>query len=121
MRDAAKAFPNNDHVQVLYAESLMDLSPWDYWEAGGGTPKGRNADMVDALERVRTQSDASRRGALPHPRGGSQPSRQGVPAARCWRSKCRAPATWCTCRRIYYRVGLYKDALQSQRRYDGGR
>jgi hypothetical protein len=52
MRDAAKAFPNNDHVQVLYAESLMDLSPWDYWEAGGGTPKGRNADMVDALERV---------------------------------------------------------------------
>ena len=39
---------------ALYAEALMDLSPWDYWEAGGATPKGRTAEIVAALEEVLT-------------------------------------------------------------------
>jgi hypothetical protein len=52
MTDAARAFPNDDTVQVLFAESLMDLAPWDYWEAAGTRPKGRTAELVDALERV---------------------------------------------------------------------
>ena len=28
----------------------MDLSPWDYWEAGGAKPKGRAAELLAALE-----------------------------------------------------------------------
>jgi hypothetical protein len=42
MAEAARAFPTHDSIQVLYAEALMDLSPWDYWQAGGTQPKGRS-------------------------------------------------------------------------------
>ena len=31
--------PDDDNVQALFAESLMDLSPWAYWEADAKTPK----------------------------------------------------------------------------------
>jgi tetratricopeptide (TPR) repeat protein len=52
MDQVAARFPADDHIAVLHAESLMDLSPWDYWEADGTTPKGRTADVVATLERV---------------------------------------------------------------------
>src|SRR5262249_15661972 len=42
---------DND-VQASYAESVMDLSPWDYWEQNGSRPKGKTADIVAALEKV---------------------------------------------------------------------
>lgn len=52
MGHAAARFPNDQDIQVLYAESLMDLQPWDYWQDGGKTPKGRAADIVGTLEKV---------------------------------------------------------------------
>ncbi|KFI07870.1 hypothetical protein [Massilia sp. BSC265] len=52
MAEAARSFSNKETIQVLYAEALMDLSPWDYWQAGGTQPKNRTADLVAALERV---------------------------------------------------------------------
>ena len=55
MAVVAARFPDDDTLQVLYAEALMDLSPWDYWEADGTLPKGRSADMLAALERVLTR------------------------------------------------------------------
>ena len=41
-------------VTVLAAEALMDLQPWDYWESGGFTPKGRTAihDAIDGAFKV---------------------------------------------------------------------
>lgn len=116
MRDAAKAFPNNDHVQVLYAESLMDLSPWDYWEAGGGTPKGRNADMVDALERV-LERNPTHPGAAHyyiHAVEASSHPGKALPAARVLAQQVPGAGHMVHMpSHIYYRVGLYKDALQS--------
>jgi tetratricopeptide (TPR) repeat protein len=52
MDQVAARFPADDHIAVLHAESLMNLSPWDYWQADGATPKGRTADVVATLERV---------------------------------------------------------------------
>ena len=52
MGKVAASFPNDDQVQVLFADSLMNLQPWDYWEADRKTPKGRTAEQVAALERV---------------------------------------------------------------------
>jgi tetratricopeptide (TPR) repeat protein len=52
MAEAAERFPENDHLQVLAAEALMDLAPWDYWADGGRTPKGRTAEALAFLERV---------------------------------------------------------------------
>lgn len=45
-------FPDNPHVALLTADALMNLSPWDYWEEGGKTPKGRSGRMVELIEGV---------------------------------------------------------------------
>lgn len=116
MADAARAFPNNDTVQVLFAESLMDLSPWNYWEAGGARPKGRTAEMVAALERV-LERHPSHPGAAHyyiHAVEASTHPDRALPAARVLARQIpgaghivHMPS------HIYYRVGMYKDALQS--------
>lgn len=38
-------------VTVLYAESMMNLQPWDFWTPEG-EPKGRTTEIVSVLERV---------------------------------------------------------------------
>lgn len=45
-------FPDDPHIALLTADALMNLSPWDYWENGGKTPKGRTARMVELIEGV---------------------------------------------------------------------
>lgn len=42
-------FPNDPDVATLYAESLMDLQPWDLW-THEGAPKGRTEEIVALLE-----------------------------------------------------------------------
>lgn len=116
MTDAARQFPNEDTVQVLFAESLMDLSPWDYWEAGGASPKGRTQELVDALERV-LERNPSHPGAIHyyiHAMEASTHPEKALPHARQLAKQIpgaghivHMPS------HIYYRVGLYKDALQS--------
>ncbi len=116
MADAARAFPNDDTVQVLYAEALMDLSPWDYWEAGGSNPKNRTADLVAALERV-LERNPSHPGAAHyyiHAMEASTHPDKALPAARVLAGQIpgaghivHMPS------HIYYRIGLYKEALDS--------
>lgn len=52
MGQLAAGHEADDTIQVLFAEALMDLQPWDYWQADKATPKGRTAEQVAALERV---------------------------------------------------------------------
>ncbi|MGH8582015.1 MAG: hypothetical protein ACREWG_04345 [Gammaproteobacteria bacterium] len=52
MGQVAARFPDDLNIAVLYAEALMDLSPWDYWETGGRRPKGRTQDILKVLEAV---------------------------------------------------------------------
>jgi tetratricopeptide (TPR) repeat protein len=35
MRKVVERFPDHDHAATLLAESLMDLSPWSYWDDNG--------------------------------------------------------------------------------------
>ncbi len=44
-------FPGDDDAATLYAESLMDLSPWSYWKADGN-PAEFTARILTELERV---------------------------------------------------------------------
>ena len=44
-------FPSDPEVATLFAESLMNLQAWDYWQADG-SPKGRITEVVRALEGV---------------------------------------------------------------------
>jgi tetratricopeptide (TPR) repeat protein len=48
-------FPDDDDAATLYAEALMDLSPWAYWNADG-TPAEFTPTLVGELERVRARN-----------------------------------------------------------------
>ena len=51
MRSVWRRFPDDMDVGTLTAESLMDLQPWDLWDAEGA-PKGATEEILQALERV---------------------------------------------------------------------
>jgi tetratricopeptide (TPR) repeat protein len=45
-------YPDDQDIAVLFADALMNTSPWDYWELDGRTPKGRLGEAVGAIETV---------------------------------------------------------------------
>ena len=51
MGQVAKTYPKDLDAAALYAESLMDLRPWNYWRPDG-TPYPGTEEIVHQLERV---------------------------------------------------------------------
>ncbi len=51
MRDVAARFPDDLDAATLYAQSLMDTSPWNYWDKDG-KPHAFTAAVLTALESV---------------------------------------------------------------------
>lgn len=51
MEEVYEKYPDNPDVAVQFAESLMNLQPWDYWTEDL-KPKGRGAEIVAVLERA---------------------------------------------------------------------
>lgn len=51
MATVAAAYPEDHDAAVLYAEALMNLSPWDYWQVGE-RPKPNTRTIMTTLERV---------------------------------------------------------------------
>lgn len=51
MRELALRYVDDPDAATLFAESLMDLSPWDYWTKEA-RPKPETREMLAALERV---------------------------------------------------------------------
>jgi tetratricopeptide (TPR) repeat protein len=51
MRKVVEAFPEDLDAQTLYAESLMNLRPWNYWTRDG-VPYAETRDVEAALSRV---------------------------------------------------------------------
>ncbi|MBK9308227.1 MAG: hypothetical protein IPM58_14370 [Nitrospira sp.] len=51
MKDVVLRFPDDMEAKTLYAESLMDLSPWDYWTSEGN-PKPHTGKLLSQLEQV---------------------------------------------------------------------
>ncbi|WP_260484078.1 hypothetical protein [Sphingomicrobium flavum] len=49
------AHPGDDDAATMYAESLMNLMPWDYW-SDGNTPKDDTKKVIAALERILARS-----------------------------------------------------------------
>ncbi len=49
MKRAYELDVNNADIGTLYAESLMDLQPWDLWDKEG-LPKGRTEEILAVLE-----------------------------------------------------------------------
>jgi tetratricopeptide (TPR) repeat protein len=55
MAQVAARFPEDVDILSLYADALMNLAPWDYWEADGSTLKPPVQDLVPTLERALTK------------------------------------------------------------------
>ena len=115
--ELVKASPDDLDAAVLHAEALMDLQPWNYYDARGQS-KGRIDDIVATLESVMTR-DPEHAGALHlyvHAVEASNAPERGVAAADRLRALLpgsghlvHMPA------HIYTRVGRYHDAVLANR------
>lgn len=55
MEQAWHQFPADPDISALFAESLMNLQPWDLWTAAA-EPKGRALEIVTVLEKTLAKS-----------------------------------------------------------------
>src|SRR5918995_2211393 len=62
MKALHQKYPGDEDAATIYAEALMDLSPWNYWNRAG-VPYERTALIVAALESALKQ-EADHTGAL---------------------------------------------------------
>jgi tetratricopeptide (TPR) repeat protein len=51
MREVTRRFPDDLDAATLFAQSLMDTSPWNYWNQDG-SPRPSTNDVLAALESV---------------------------------------------------------------------
>jgi tetratricopeptide (TPR) repeat protein len=115
MQAVAQRFPDDVDVAALYAEAIMDLTPWDYWADGGKTPKGRTTDLVATLERV-LAADPDHIGAIHlyiHAvEASDRPERAEPYADRLAAQNVSAGHLAHMPSHIYYRLGRYEDSLE---------
>ena len=62
MRLLHEKYPDDQDAAAIYAESLMDLSPWDYWTRDG-RPHERTHEIISSLDNV-LKVNADHPGAL---------------------------------------------------------
>ncbi|HRP72191.1 MAG TPA: hypothetical protein PK743_06110 [Luteimonas sp.] len=117
-RELVRKRPDDLDAAVFLAESLMDLQPWDYYDAQL-QPKGHTAEVVQTLESVMAR-DADHAGALHlyvHAVEASSDPQRGADAADRLRTLVpgsghlvHMPA------HIYARVGRWHDAVIANQR-----
>lgn len=62
MREVVKKFPDDLDAATLFAQSLMDTSPWNYWDQKG-QPREFTNEVLSSLESVLAR-DANHAGAI---------------------------------------------------------
>lgn len=119
MASASARFPGDDTIAALAAEAAMDTQPWDYWEPGGGKPRGRGGTIVRTLEKV-LKRNPSHPGAIHlyiHAVEASASPDRALPYAD--RLGAQMPGAGHIVHmpaHIYYRVGMYRESLAVNRR-----
>jgi Tetratricopeptide repeat len=114
MEKVASKFPDDDEIAVLYAESVMDVSPWNYWQPGGHEPTPQAAPIVPTLERVLARNPAHPGAAhfyIHAVEASDRPQRAEPFADRLRGAMPAAGHVVHMPSHIYYRVGRYLDAL----------
>lgn len=114
MADVAAKFPDDNDIAALYAEAVMDLSPWNYWQPGGAEPNPQSAPILPTLERVLAK-DPNHAGAIHlyiHAVEASDRPQRAEPYADRLRGAMPGAGHLVHMpSHIYYRVGRYLDAL----------
>src|SRR3954464_1111634 len=114
MEKVAAQFPDDNEIAVLYAESVMDLNPWNYWQPGGRAPNQQSGPIVPTLERVLAR-DPNHPGAIHYyihaVEASDRPERAEPYADRLRGAVPGAGHLVHMPSHIYYRVGRYLDAL----------
>jgi tetratricopeptide (TPR) repeat protein len=118
MAEVAARFPDDQNINVLYAEALMNLQPWDYWEPGGVKPKGKAAEILSTLEKVLARNP-DHPGAIHYyihtVEASSKPERAAPFAKRLAAAMPGAGHLVHMPFHIYYRIGDYKAALAANK------
>src|ERR1700674_1513286 len=111
MGKVAAEFPEDNEIAVLYAESVMDLSPWNYWQPGGREPNPQSVAIVPTLEHVLAK-DPNHPGAMHyyiHAVEASDRPERAEPHADRLRGAIPGAG------HLFYRVGRYLDALSDNK------
>ena len=113
----AEKYPGDLNARTLYAEALMDLSPWAYWQADG-SPNAHTTALVDALEHV-LATDPNHPGAAHlyiHAMEQFTPKKAEAAADRLTDLVPVAGHLVHMPSHIYLRLGRYEDAVAANQR-----
>jgi tetratricopeptide (TPR) repeat protein len=121
MRDVADRWPSDDDAQVLAAESIMLLSPWDYWTEPGGEAPEPKPGTEELLRRLRTVAHRNPRHAgachfYIHAVEAAHPERALPCAGRIADLMPGAGHVVHMPAHVYIRVGRYADAVEANLR-----
>jgi len=115
MREVSRTFPDDLDAATLFADSLMNLRPWDLWKPDR-TMQPETAEILATLERV-IAANPSHPGALHlyiHAvEGGPTPGQGEASADRLGPLMPGAGHLVHMPAHIYWRVGRYEDAVQA--------
>ncbi|MGH8662936.1 MAG: hypothetical protein ACREUX_01600, partial [Burkholderiales bacterium] len=112
--DAVRRHPQDLEARTLYAEALMDLSPWNYWTREG-RPREHTLELLAQLEHV-MQANSDHPGAnhfYIHAVEAVQPERAVAAAERLVGLMPGAGHIVHMPGHIYVRVGRYADAIRA--------
>ena len=114
MREVVRSFPDDLDAATLFAEALMDLSPWDYWTREG-QPTANTTEIVATLESViaRAPNHPGANHMYIHAVEASQAPERAVPSAE--RLETLVPGAGHLVHmpaHTYWRVGRYLDAVR---------
>lgn len=113
MRDLAKAYPDDLDAASLFAEALMDLTPWNFWTKEGKPTEYTN-EIISTLEAVlaRNPEHPAANHFYIHAVEGSQTPERAIPSAD--RLTYLVPGAGHLIHmpgHVYWRVGRYYDAI----------
>src|ERR1700758_1159747 len=118
MAKVATQYSDDDEIATLYAEAVMDLSPWEYWKPGGRELNPQSEPIVPTLERVLARNP-NHPGAIHfyiHAVEASDRPKRAEPYADRLRGAIPGAGHLVHMpSHIYYRVGRYLDALEDNK------
>lgn len=116
MADLHAAYPDDQDIATLYAEAIMDTSPWDYWERDFATPKPHIAVAINVIDAILAENP-DHYGAIHlkiHLYEASNRAEEAAPFAD--RLAGLAPGSGHLVHmpgHIYFRIGRYLDSLDT--------